>query len=110
MASSPTLPSSCGSDIMPILPAYFLSKPPWENATAIEGDLVQFVQNLKQSSGGDIGVHGSISVTQSLLAAGVIDQLRLCVAPAIAGPGKRLFDRLPPIRLELLHCTVSPKG
>src|SRR6476659_8514809 len=32
----------------------------WENATAIEGGLVEFVQDLKSSSGGDIGVHASI--------------------------------------------------
>jgi dihydrofolate reductase len=39
----------------------------WHNTTAIEGGLVQFVQNLKNSSGGDIGVHASISVAQALL-------------------------------------------
>ncbi len=38
----------------------------WHSATAIEGGLVQFVQNLKNSSGGDIGVHASISVAQGL--------------------------------------------
>src|SRR5262245_61562199 len=42
---------------------------PWRNATAIDGGLVRFVRNLKVSSGGDIGVHASISVAQALLAA-----------------------------------------
>jgi dihydrofolate reductase len=82
----------------------------WHNATAIDGGLVPFVQQLKNSSGGDIGVHASISVAQALLAADAIDEVRLVVAPAIAGPGRRLWDELPPIRLESLRSATSPKG
>jgi dihydrofolate reductase len=82
----------------------------WNNAAAIEGGLVEFVQNLKNSSGGDIGVHASMSVAQALLAAGVIDEVRLAVAPAIAGPGRRLWEGLPPIRLELVRSETSPSG
>lgn len=82
----------------------------WHNATAIEGGLVQFVQHLKHSSGGDIGVHASISVAQALLAADAIDEVRLVVAPAIAGRGRRLLDGLPPMRLESLRSATSPRG
>jgi dihydrofolate reductase len=82
----------------------------WSNATAIEGGLVQFVQNLKGLSGGDIGVHASISVAQALLAADAIDEVRLVVAPAIAGRGRRLLDGLPAVRLESLRSTTSPSG
>jgi dihydrofolate reductase len=83
---------------------------PWHNATAIEGGLVEFVQDLKNSSGGDIGVHASISVAQALLAAGAIDEVRLVVAPAIFGRGRRLLDGLPPVRLEPLRSAMSPSG
>ncbi|HTW10446.1 MAG TPA: dihydrofolate reductase family protein [Acidimicrobiales bacterium] len=83
---------------------------PWQNAAVIEGGLVKFVQDLKGSSGGDIGVHASISVAQALLAADAIDELRLVVAPAIAGRGRRLFDGLPPVRLESLRSATSSKG
>jgi dihydrofolate reductase len=38
---------------------------PWHNAIAIAGGLVQFVGQLKQSPGGDIGIHGSISVARA---------------------------------------------
>jgi len=82
----------------------------WHNATVTEGGLVQFVQNLKNSSGGDIGVHASISVAQALLAADAVDEVRLVVAPAIAGHGRRLLDGLPPIRLESLRSATSPRG
>jgi len=82
----------------------------WHNATAIDGGLVPFVQNLKKSSGGDIGVHASISVAQALLTAHVVDEVRLVVAPAIVGRGRRLLDGLPPIRLESLRSATSPMG
>jgi dihydrofolate reductase len=82
----------------------------WHNATAIEGGLVPFVQDLKNAPGGDIGVHASISVAQALLAADMIDEVRLVVAPAIAGRGRRLLDGLPPVRLESVRGLTSPKG
>ena len=82
----------------------------WHNATAIEGGVVEFVRSLKQSSGGDIGVHASVSVGQALLAGDVVDEVRLVVAPAIAGGGRRLLDGLPTMRLELVRSATSPSG
>ena len=76
----------------------------------IDGDLVEFVRDLKQQPGGEIGVHASISVAQVLLAADVVDELRLVIAPAIAGHGRRLFDGLPAIRLESIRSETSPTG
>ena len=96
------------------VPKYVATSTPlegqWHDATAIEGGLVEFVQDLKNSSGGDIGVHASISVAQALLAADAVDEVRLTVAPAIAGRGRRLLDGLPQIRLELLRSVTSPSG
>jgi dihydrofolate reductase len=83
---------------------------PWRNATAIEGGLVEFVQDLKESAGRDIGVHASLSVAQALLAADAVDEVRLVVAPAIVGRGRRLLEGLPPVRLELLRNSTSPSG
>jgi dihydrofolate reductase len=83
---------------------------PWHHATAIEGGLVPFMRTLKESSGGDIGVHASISVAQALLAADAVDEMRLVVAPAISGRGRRLFDGLPPTRFEALRSATSSKG
>jgi dihydrofolate reductase len=85
--------------------------PEWTNSTAIDvGGLVDFVRELKNQPGGDIGVHASILVAQALLEAGVVDELKLVVAPTIAGDGRKLFDGLPPIRLALVESTVSPTG
>ena len=82
----------------------------WANATAIDGGLVDFVRDLKQQPGGDIGVHASISVAQALLAADVVDELRLAIGPMIAGRGRRLLDGLPPMQLELIRSEISPTG
>jgi len=84
--------------------------PAWANATAIEGGLVEFVRELSWRPGGDIGVHASISVAQALLAAGLVDELRLVIAPTIVGRGRRLLDRLPAIRLEAIRSSTSPDG
>jgi dihydrofolate reductase len=82
----------------------------WANATALDGGLVDVARDLKEQSGGDIGVHASISVAQALLAAGVVDELRLVVAPRIVGHGRRLFEGLPSIQLESIRSRVSPTG
>jgi dihydrofolate reductase len=82
----------------------------WANAVAIEGDLGDAVRELKAQPGGDIGVHASISVARALLAAGLVDELRLVVAPAVAGSGRRLLDGLPPIDLALLRSQSTPSG
>ena len=82
----------------------------WANATALDGELVEFVRDLKQQRGGDVGVHASISVAQVLLAADVVDELRLVIAPRIAGRGRRLFDGLPSIQLESIQSEISPTG
>ena len=82
----------------------------WANTTVIDGELVEFVRDLKDRPGGDIGVHASISVARELLAAGVVDELRLAIAPVIAGSRRRLLDGLPLIRLESIRSVTSPSG
>ena len=82
----------------------------WANTTAIDGGLVDFVRDLKQQRGGDVGVHASISVAQALLAADVVDELRLTIGPMIAGRGRRLLDGLPSIQLGSIRSETSPTG
>ncbi len=50
---------------------------PWANSSVVDGGLVEFVASLRQQPGKDIGVHGSIALTQSLLEQGLVDELRL---------------------------------
>ena len=52
----------------------------------------------------------SISLTKSLLASGLVDELRLVVAPVLQGRGQRLFDEQTSTRMALTRTVVSPSG
>jgi dihydrofolate reductase len=83
----------------------------WANVTAIEGPVPEAVRLLKQGSGADIGIHGSIELARSLFRGGLVDELRLVVAPAVAGAGRRLFDAGDGMRrLELIESSQSSTG
>jgi dihydrofolate reductase len=84
--------------------------PQWANSTAVHIPAVEHVSALKRGSGGDIGVHGSITLARSLLAAGLVDDLRLVVAPTIAGAGRRLFEDGELRRLDLRDAVRTPTG
>jgi dihydrofolate reductase len=89
------------------------STPPanaWTNATVVDGDLGEFVTQLKQRPGKDIGVHGSIALTQSLLELGLVDELRLVVSPSVHMHGRKLFDKGLSTRLTITRNITSPSG
>ena len=77
------------------MPKYVVSStledPEWYNSTVLKGDLAKAVSKLKQEQDGDIVVHGSPSLVQSLLENDLVDELRLMVFPVVLGAGKRLF-------------------
>jgi dihydrofolate reductase len=65
----------------------------WRNSELMKGDLVEAVSALKADAGiRGILIPGSVSVVKQLLAAGLIDELRLYVHPVAARKGQRLFD------------------
>jgi dihydrofolate reductase len=64
----------------------------WRNSEQLEGDLIEVVTALKNESGGDIGLSGSVSVVRQLLAAGLLDELHLLLHPIAVRKGMRLFD------------------
>ena len=84
----------------------------WRNSELIDGDLVEAVTALKADAGIDgILIPGSISVVQQLLAAGLVDELRLLVHPVAARKGRRLFDDGDaPYHLKVTATEVVPDG
>jgi dihydrofolate reductase len=86
------------------------SEQEWPQTQRVEGGLADFVLDLKQQPGGDIGIHGSISLAKSLLEASLVDELRLVVSPALHMRGRRLFDGGRPRRLSLTRSVTSPSG
>jgi dihydrofolate reductase len=83
----------------------------WRNSEQLEGDLVEAVTALKNESGGDIGMSGSVSVVRQLLAAGLLDRLHLLVHPIAVRKGMRLFDEgETPVPLRLISSVTFETG
>ena len=80
---------------MNALPKYVvsntLSRGNWSPTTVLRGDAAESVASLKSAEGGEAQIHGSSTLAASLLAAGLVDTIRLAVAPAVVGEGRRLF-------------------
>ncbi|MEZ4616828.1 MAG: dihydrofolate reductase family protein [Caldilineaceae bacterium] len=68
-----------------------LSAVTWNNSSQIQGDVVDAVAQLKAQEGGEIQVHGSGNLVQTLLKHDLVDSLRIWQFPVVVGNGKRLF-------------------
>jgi dihydrofolate reductase len=68
-----------------------LSEPTWTNTTVLRGDLEHEVTRLRAAHDGDIVVHGSATLAQSLIDNDLVDEIRLMVFPVVLGRGRRLF-------------------
>jgi dihydrofolate reductase len=68
-----------------------MTDPEWTNSTVLTGDPAGRARALKSEPGKDIVLTGSISLAHTLIAAGVVDEYRLLVYPAVQGRGRRLF-------------------
>jgi dihydrofolate reductase len=77
------------------MPKYVVSStledPEWNNSTVLKGDVAEEVAKLKQEQAGDIVVHGSPQLVQTLVENDLVDEFRLMVFPVVLGSGKRLF-------------------
>jgi len=67
-----------------------LTDPDWKNTTVLSGDPLAEVRTLKEQHGRDIVVTGSITLTQAVVEAGLVDEYRLFVYPVVQGRGRRL--------------------
>ncbi len=96
------------------LPKYVASKTldrvDWSGSTLIR-DVEGEVARLKQQPGGELQVHGSPGLAQTLLQKGLVDELNLIVFPIILGAGKRLFGSgTVPTAFELVSSRTTPSG
>jgi dihydrofolate reductase len=82
------------ADKMNAMPKHVATSRPVElswNATALTGEVPAAVHQLKDRDGGPILVAGSATLVRTLLAHGLVDELRLMVSPVLIGGGKRIW-------------------
>ena len=110
-----TDPDDPFTERMNSLPKYVvtntLTEGSWHPVTILTGDPVETVGELKSRPGRELQVHGSARLGNALLAAGLVDTLRLVVAPVVAGSGRRLLDHpSAPVGLRLVQHEVTATG
>jgi dihydrofolate reductase len=87
----------------------------WPHAEAVSGDLADVVRDVKaavrEEGDGDVGVHASITLAKSLLAAGLVDELCLSVGRVLDPTGPRLFDTVADrVEMQLLEGVATSSG
>ncbi|HET9229325.1 MAG TPA: dihydrofolate reductase family protein [Thermoanaerobaculia bacterium] len=88
-----------------------LDRVDWNNSTLLQGDLAGEVAKLKAQEGGEIQVHGSGDLIQTLLRHDLVDALRIWHFPVVLGTGKRLFgEGTIPRSLRLVETQVTTTG
>ena len=111
----PTSDEQPFADFINAVPKYVVTSTPlageWTNAQPTSGPLPDMVAQLKASADRDIGVHASITLAKSLLAADLVDELCLAVGRVLDPVGPRLFAGLPERReLELVEAAPTTSG
>jgi dihydrofolate reductase len=71
-----------------------LEQADWSNTTIMEGEAVERIEAVRTAPGGELLVIGSAHLTACFVAAGVLDELRIMVAPVVIGQGRSLFEDL----------------
>jgi dihydrofolate reductase len=75
----------------------------WANSTLVHDDAVETVRAMKKGASGLIITIGSLSLSRSLLRAGLVDRFRVVMFPVITGAtgAERIYDGYPDVALEM---------
>jgi dihydrofolate reductase len=88
-----------------------LERADWKHTTILSGDLGDEITRLKREPGKDLLAHGGVRFARSLLAAGLVDELRLIMHPVVLGKGQRISDDIPePLRCTDVHTIAFKSG
>jgi dihydrofolate reductase len=67
----------------------------------VTGGIESALAQARAAAGdGDISIHGGATTINQYLAAGLVDELRLHIVPLTIGAGTRVFEGVPPLKLE----------
>ena len=87
-----------------------LDKAEWNNSRVV-GDIADEVRKLRQEPGKTMFVFGSAEVTDVLLKAGLVDEIRICLVPVVLGGGNPHFKpAVEQIPLKLLESKALKTG
>jgi dihydrofolate reductase len=111
----PTAPSDKIADKMNNLPKLVFSrtlqKVEWNNSRLAKSGPQEEVSKLKNQSGKDLVVLGSVTVASALLQAGLVDEYRIILQPVLIGRGNALFkDMTEGIQLKLISAKAFGSG
>jgi dihydrofolate reductase len=87
-----------------------LKEPLQWNATLIKGDAAEEIKKLKQESGKSLLQYGIGELTQTMLKAGLVDEVRILVFPFAYGEGPRIFDHMGVNTLKLVDTKTFSSG
>ena len=83
----------------------------WQPSVFLGGDIVEKVNNIKQTQGPDLHVYGSANLVQTLMKHDLVDAFWLKIYPLTLGSGKRLFaEGTIPAAFKVTESTVSSTG
>lgn len=83
----------------------------WNNSILLEGEIAEEVAKLKALEGGEIQVHGSGDLLQTLFKYDLVDTLRIWQFPVVLGTGKRLFgEGAVPCSFRLVDTQLNTTG
>ena len=82
----------------------------WPNSTLLHGDVTAAVAELKQSSATNLVIMGSGVLIGALMAADLIDEYLLMIAPIVLGSGRRLFAGDAQASLRLVESSATNTG
>ncbi len=89
-------------------PAGDAGRESWHNAYVASGDMAEEITRLKSGDGRPILAHGGSGFMRSLLATGLVDELRLPIHPVALGKGLPIFTGRHDFRL--VEATAFPSG
>jgi dihydrofolate reductase len=84
----------------------------WANTTLVRGDAVQAVRAMKEEGSGILSTLGSVSLSRSLLRAGIVDRFRVVMFPVITGAtgAERIYDGYPDVALDMIDHRIFDGG
>ena len=87
-----------------------VTAPDWGPVTVLSEDVAVHLAKLKEQPGKDIALLGSSTLAASLLPSGVIDEVRLMMAPVALGAGHPVVAGASRTQLELLRIRQFKSG